>query len=185
VAFIAIYDACVLHPPSVRDLLIRIANKRLLQAKWSTEIIDECVRSVGQRNAHLTQEQLDKLRGYLRDAAPDCLVSGYQPLIAGLPMNDPNDRHVVAAAIKCGAQMIVTFNMRDFPPQVLAPWDIEAQHPDDFVINQIHLDSGAVVGTIQQQAAALRGFTEERVLDSLERAGLVQSVVELRKLFPR
>jgi predicted nucleic acid-binding protein len=186
-AFVAIYDACVLHPPSLRDLLIRLANKRLLQAKWSTHIVDECLRSIQEKNPRLTDAQLGTLRAFLSDAAPDCLVNGYEPLIAGIQMKDPDDRHVVAAAIRSSAQLIVTFNTRDFPADVLAPLDIEVKHPDDFVIDQIHLDPGAVIGTVQQQANALKNppLTIDDVLNSLERIGLVQTVTELRRIKPR
>lgn len=185
-AFVAIYDACVLHPPSLRDLLIRLAAKRLLHARWSARIVDECVRSIAAQRPDLSPDQLGRVRGYLTDPLPDCLVTNYESLVAGLEMSDPDDRHVVAAAIRAGAQMIVTFNVRDFPADLLSPYNIEAQHPDDFVVNQIHLNPGAVLGTIEQQAAALKEppKTVDDVLAALERVGLVQTVTELNRIKP-
>lgn len=186
-AFVAIYDACVLHPPSLRDLLIRLAAKRLLQAKWTTLIIDECVRSVAGQRPDLVPDQLARLRGWLTDPLPDCLVTNYEALIDSIDgMPDPDDRHVVAAAIRAGAQMIVTFNLKDFPADALGRYDIEAQHPDEFVVNQIHLNPGAVLGTLHQQAASLTlsPRSVDDVLLSLEKVGLVQTVTEINRIKP-
>ncbi|MEV4288812.1 hypothetical protein AB0K40_25170 [Nonomuraea bangladeshensis] len=100
----------------------------------------------------------------------------------GLKLPDPDDRHVLAAAIKVGAGVIVTSNLRDFPAEHLAPWNIEAQSPDDFVLNQIDRD-GRIVWACVQQIADSRTRPPETVndvLDALERAGLVESVAALR-----
>jgi hypothetical protein len=72
-------------------------------------------------------------------AVPDCLVTGYEPLIEGLTLPDPNDRHILAAAIRCGAQIIVTLNLKDFPADVLDPYGVEAMHPDEFLEYQFGL----------------------------------------------
>ncbi len=78
-------------------------------------------------------------------AAPDCLVAGCEPLIPGLQLPDPDDRHVLAAAIRSSAQVIVTFNLKDFPESALAPFGIEPMHPDVFVEHQIDLHQAAVI----------------------------------------
>jgi hypothetical protein len=186
-AFVAVYDACVLYPNSLRDLLIRIAVKGLLQARWTDQILDECFRNIIKQRPELDPRKLERTRTLMNEAVPDCLVRGYEALIDSLTLPDPDDRHVLAAAIVCGAQMIVTFNLKDFPASALEPFNIEAQHPDDFIVNQIYLQPGAVIGTINQQAAALRDppYTANDVIDSLERAGLIQSATMLRALLPR
>ncbi|NUT04815.1 MAG: PIN domain-containing protein, partial [Hamadaea sp.] len=115
-------------------------------------------------------------------AVRDCLVEGYEPLIGELKLPDPEDRHVLAAAIKAGAQVIITSNLRDFPPEHLSQWDIEAKSPDDFVLDQIDLE-GRVVWACVQQIADSRvrpPETVDDVLDALETAGLVESVAALR-----
>lgn len=89
-------------------------------------------------------------------AVPDCLVTGYEELVAGLTLPDPDDRHVFAAAIRVGAQAIVTFNVSDFPDHRLAPLGIEATHPDDFVLEVLHLAPEAACGAVRAQADALR-----------------------------
>lgn len=115
-------------------------------------------------------------------AVRDCLVTGYQPLIGVLDMPDPDDPHVLAAAIKCGAQVIVTWNIKHFPPEVLVEWNIEAKTPDDFIVDQLHLDAGAVHGAIQQMADIRRSphMTVADVVDSLEHSGLVETALMLR-----
>lgn len=114
-------------------------------------------------------------------AIPDCLVSDYEALIAGLRLPDPDDRHVLAAAIRCGASVIVTFNEKDFPQTALAPFGIEAQHPDLFIDNLFDLDAAAVVSAAQKQRAQLKSppLDVDHHLDALLRQGLVQTVKAL------
>jgi hypothetical protein len=187
VAFIVVYDACVLYPASLRDLLIRIATKGLLRAKWTDRILEECFGNILKDRLDLKVEDLRRTRELMIRHVPDCMVTGYEPLIDGLTLPDPNDRHVLAAAIRSGAQMIVTSNLRDFPQEALRPFGVEAQHPDDFVVNQISLNQGVVVGTILQQAQALKDppHTPDEILDSLERSGLVTAATLLRTMLPR
>ena len=151
-AFVVIYDACVLYPAQLRDLLVRIANTGIVRACWSEEILDECFRSIKENRADLSDAALSRARALMREAVPDCLVTGHEHLVQGLDLPDPDDRHVLAAAIRANAQALVTFNLKDFPDHVLARYDIETKHPDEFV------------------------------LDSLRRTGLVQSVARLRDL---
>jgi hypothetical protein len=115
---------------------------------------------------------------------PDCLVTGYDHLIDGLDLPDPDDRHVLAAAIRANAQAIVTFNLRDFPDHLLARYDLEAKHPDDFVLDSMDLAPAAVYRCLTDQAAALRSPEKSvnEVLDVLRRQGLPQSVSRLRDL---
>lgn len=181
-SFVVVYDACVLHPSTLRDLLIRIAQTGLVQAKWTEQILDETFVSVGERYPDIPRENLDRTRKLMCLAVRDCLVLNYEPLVAALDLPDPNDRHVLAAAIKSGAQVIVTDNLRDFPAEALAQWDIEAKSPDDFVLDQLHLDSPAVHVAVQQIADTWRNppGTAEDVLGKLERSGLAESVAFLR-----
>ena len=130
----AIYDANVLYPAPLRDLFIRLAQSGLVQAKWTDTIHDEWVRNVLKDNPGLPAGRLERTRTLMNDAVRDCLVTGYEDLIASLFLPDPDDRHVLAAAIRAGARVIVTFNLKDFPPETLAQFDIEPQHPDDFLV---------------------------------------------------
>jgi hypothetical protein len=118
-------------------------------------------------------------------AVADCLVTGFEPLMSDLVLPDPDDRHVLAAAIRCGAQVIVTFNLKDFPTGKLAPFEVEAQHPDEFVLHLIDLAPAAVTKVVTEQAASLKNPPRSvgELLDVLLQQGLVQSVAKLRDLF--
>ncbi len=114
-AFVVIYDACVLYPAPVRDLLLRIATTGIVRARWSERILDECFRNIVVQRPDLAPQALERTRRLMREAVPDCMVTGFEHLEDGLDLPDPDDRHVLAAAIRANAQTIVTFNLRDFP----------------------------------------------------------------------
>ena len=186
-AFVVIYDACVLYPAPLRDLLLRIARTGLVRARWSEQILEECFRNIVQNRSDLKPEALQRTRELMNQAVPDCLVHRYENLIEGLSLPDQNDRHVLAAAIRAGAQAIVTFNLSDFPDKLLVPYNVEAKHPDDFVLDQLDLASGAVVNVIIEQTQSLKNppRTISQLLDTLRDNGLVQSVAKLRELLGR
>lgn len=181
-AFVVVYDASVLYPNTLRDLLIRIAQAGLVQAKWTEEILDEVFRNLEANRPDLDPDKLSRTRKLIVRSVRDCLVKGYEPLIKAIQLPDPDDRHVLAAAIKSHAQVIVTHNLRDFPPGALEPWSVEAKDPDAFVFDQIDLRKSIVYGTVLQIADSRRKPPEtvSDVLAQLERAGLVESVAALR-----
>jgi hypothetical protein len=182
VPFIVIYDANVLYPNSLRDLLIRVAQAGLVQAKWTDQILDETFRNLKENRPDLDPAKLDRTRELMNTAIRDVLVTGYESLIEVLELPDVDDRHVLAAAIKANAQVIVTENTNDFPPGKLASWNIEAQAADDFVLDLIDLNQQAVYAQVQRMADAWRNppGTVEDVLSSLEHIGLIGSVAALR-----
>ncbi len=186
-SFTVVYDACVLHPPSVCDLLLRLAATGMVRARWSDRILDEGLGSSRRVHPESDEARLARRRAAVRDAVAGAIVDDFGPIEAGLDLPDPDDRHVLAAAIRCGAQAIITANLTDFPADRLAPWNVEAIHPDDFVVHMLDLSEGTVVSVLQQQAGALRSpqRTAFEVLDSLERNGLVRSSARLRGLLER
>lgn len=183
-AFVVLYDASVLYPAALRDLLVRLAGKDLFQAKWSDTILDETVSAILRDRPDLSARQLQRTRDLMVEAVRDCLVTGYERLIDSVDLPDPDDRHVLAAAIRAGAQVIVTANSRDFPADRLAPFGIEAQSSDDFVMYVLDLNAARVVGALHEQAAALKDPPRavEEVLDTLEAQGLIRAVAEIRAL---
>jgi hypothetical protein len=183
-AFIVLYDACVLYPAPLRDLLVRIAKTGIVRARWTDAILDECFRNILEQRPDLKPDALERTRELMKQAVPDCLVTGFEALIEGLSLPDRDDRHVLAAAIRVGAQAIVTFNLADFPDEKLAPYDIEAKHPDDFVLDTIDLAPAAVAKVVSDQAEALKNppRTAGELLDTLRALGLVRSVARLREL---
>lgn len=185
-SFTVVYDACVLYPAPIRDLLIRLARAGLFRAKWTEDILDECFRTILEDRPDLQPEQLRRTRELMNQAIPDCLVTNYQELIGGLSLPDPDDRHVLAAAIRCNGQVIVTSNLKDFPQGVLAKYGIEAQDPDEFVFHLTDLAPTAVWQVVQEQAASLKNpaRTIGQLLDTLSSLGLVQTAAQLRIRLP-
>lgn len=182
-AFVAIYDASVLYPGSLRDLLIRLAQTGLFQARWSEQILDEMVEAITRRQPEL-RDRLVRTRQLMNEAVPDCLITGYESLIDCLTLPDPDDRHVLAAAIRGDAQVIVTTNLRDFPANQLDFYDIEAQSPDEFVLNVIDLAPARITAVVQEQARQLSNppTTVDDLLDRLRAVGLPRSVATIRQL---
>ncbi|MEU6735646.1 PIN domain-containing protein [Streptomyces physcomitrii] len=182
-AFVAVYDANVLYPSTLRDVLIRVAQVGLVQAKWTDRILDEAFRSLKENRPDLDPGKLDKTRSLMSGAIRDVLVRGYEPLIDMIDLPDPDDRHVLAAAIRAKAQVIVTFNLKDFPEDKLSAWDVQAVHPDAFLEAQVDLSPRLVYAVIAQIADAWQRPPNAVVADviaSLEREGLVASAAALR-----
>lgn len=181
-AFVVVYDACVLYPSFLRDLLIRVAQAGMVQAKWTHQILDETFRSLLENRPDLDPKKIERTRQLMLGAIRDVLVLGHEPLIEALDLPDPDDRHVLAAAIKARAQIIVTFNLKHFPEDRLTPWEVEAQHPDQFVHDLIDLKKTTVFGAVQRIADSTKTppLSVDEVLARLYRCGLVESVDALR-----
>ena len=109
-----------------------LALTDLFKARWTDEIHDEWMRNVLENRPDLTLSQLIRTKNLMNANVRGCLVTGYESLIPTLELPDPGDRHVLAAAIRVGADFIVTFNLKDFPEEALAPYGVEAIHPDEF-----------------------------------------------------
>lgn len=182
--FTVVYDANVLYPAPLRDFLMRLALTDLFRARWSEDIHDEWMRNVLESRPDLKREQLERTRELMNRNVRDCLVEGYQNLTSSLELPDPDDRHVLAAAIRANASVIVTFNLKDFPPQYIAQYGIEAQHPDDFLTHLIDLNQARVCAAAEEHRRSLRNppKTIEEYLDTLLRQGLPQTAALLRSL---
>ena len=149
--FKVVLDANVLYPFTLRDTLLRAAAAGFFQAYWSALLLEEATRNLV-ANSIMTAEQAERLRTAMDAAFPEALVTGHESLIAAMK-NDPKDRHVAAAAVKAGAQVIVTMNLSDFRD---LPDGIEAQHPDEFLSNLFDLDPDSLTEIVQGQAADLK-----------------------------
>ena len=179
--FTAVYDACVLYPAPLRDFLMWLALSGRFRARWSTQIHDEWKRNLLKNCPDLKAEQVDRTSVLMNQAIPDARVTGHEDLIDGLTLPDPDDRHVLAAAIRCNASVIVTFNEKDFPADILAGFGVEAQHPDVFAENLFDLDQAAVVAAAQRQRQQLKNPPMEvgRYLDVMRGQGLTQTMKSL------
>ncbi|MFZ4470689.1 MAG: PIN domain-containing protein [Pirellula sp.] len=181
--FTVVYDACVLYPAALRDFLMHLAITNLFRARWTDRIHEEWIRNVLRDRPDHTAQQLARTRQLMDENVLDCLVTGYESLIPSLSLPDLNDRHVLAAAIRCGANSIVTFNTKDFPTRSLEPFGIEAFHPEEFVLSQLDRAPSVVCSAAKRQRANLRNPPKnvDEYLDCLSQQGLMLTSNELRK----
>jgi len=154
--FKVLLDANVLFPFSLRDTLLRAAAEGFFQLYWSEEILDETTRNLVATGT-ITLDQANRLRAAMIGAFPESMVMGHEHLISAMS-NHEKDRHVAAAAVKAGAQVVVTSNLKDFRS---LPDGIEAQSPDEFLSNLFDLDPEGMVELVREQAKALRNPPRE------------------------
>jgi predicted nucleic acid-binding protein len=153
----------------------------LFRAKWTDRIQEEWITNLLANRSDLRREQLDRTKQLMTAAVPDCLVHNFEGLEPSLNLPDPDDVHVLAAAIHCKADAIITFNLKHFPYEVLEQFDIEAQHPDEFIHHQFGLNHAGVVTAVQRCRARLKTppKTAEEYLDILAAQALPQTVAVL------
>lgn len=179
---IVVYDSSVLYPAPLRDLLMHLALTNLFKARWTDTIHEEWMRNVLKNRPELSRERLERTRQRMDKNVPDALVTRYKELIPSLKLPDLDDRHVLAAAIRAGADTIVTMNLRHFPKARLETYDIKAQHPDDFVMRLVGLNANAVFQAIivQQQSLKKPARTMGEFVETLEGQGLKKVTAWLR-----
>lgn len=183
--FIVIYDACVLYPAPLRDLLLQLATTGLFRAKWSSTIHDEWMKNVLKDRPDLTIGQLNRTRALMDRTAEDALIKGFEPLIGTVHQGiHPKDRHVIAAAIHSQARAIVTFNLADFPSVALKAHDMEAHHPDDFLMSLENLRPGILGQTAKIVRARLNNppVTAADYVDTILRQRLPATAATLKAL---
>ena len=180
---IVLFDACILYPASLRDVVMYLAGSGLFQAKWTEKIHDEWISNLLEKQPEIVPERLTRTRHKMNSAVLDSLVIGYETLIDTLHLPDQNDRHVLAAAIHAGASLIVTNNIRDFPDDILTPYGIKAVTPDEFLVRLIYENAEAVLATIKRQREQLKNppKTVKEHLETLEKQGLTKTVAFLRE----
>lgn len=176
-----VLDSCVLVQAPVRDILLRLYERGLFSGRWSDEIMEEVRRALITKIGR-SAEQADYLVRELREHFPDAWVDPeYRGLIPEMT-NDAKDRHVLAAAVQAGCEVIVTYNLRHFPRKVLKPWGVTAMHPDEFLIDLYSADHAVVAAELQKQGQSLRvARTVEQILNALEICQCKQFAELIRK----
>ncbi len=171
--FKVVLDACVLYPFTVRDVLLQAAAQGFYQVYWSGSILDEAVRNLIS-DRRMTEDSAAKLMAVMRRAFPEAQVTDHEALIPSM-RNDEKDRHVAAAAVKAGAQVIVTSNTRDFHD---LPSGIDVQTPDEFLCNLFDLDPPHMMGVLEALARRYRRPPMEipRIVNALALAGFGELV---------
>lgn len=180
-SFPVFLDTCALYPQTLCDLLLRIAETGAYRPHWSEEVLDELERNLaaavpaGSDGAHRRVSAMAR-------AFPEASVTGYESLVPGMTC-DEKDRHVLAAATHSGCQVLVTFNLKDFPAESLEPHDMTAVHPDDFLLDQLDLYPRLVMATLREQSNDARRprLTPLALLASLEKCGAGRFAAEVRR----
>jgi predicted nucleic acid-binding protein len=156
---IAVYDACVLYPFHLRNLLVQCGVDRLVEARWSDAIHDEWMRNLAANVPTLSVRRLAETRDLMKRVLPTADVTGFEKHISQLTLPDPDDRHVLAAAIAARASLIVTWNLADFPAKALAPHHVSAQNPDDFLMDLYAAAPGATIAAAENARKNLKRTT--------------------------
>lgn len=157
-------DACVLANFGVCDLYLRLAEKpRMLLPKWSQKILQEV------HNTHIEklgwEERLaNSFQNELKEHFPEAMVTGFEDLIPVMT-NDEKDRHVVAAAVREKVDLIITFNLRDFEDEHLNKWDLEAIHPQDYLLSLYSMNPGVVMMKLSKIALDRNSELEDIIID--------------------
>lgn len=172
--FTAILDANVIYPAPVRDLLLNLADLEIYSPKWSEIIHEEWIRNLLIKRIDLSKTKLLKTVQVMNSVFPDAEVHGFEELIDELILPDPDDRHVLAAAIKSGADAIITFNQKDFPVKYLKEYGIDIYTPDKFLIQLHKLSPETVKRAFKNQLDSLKNppQTKKELIETLVRCNI-------------
>jgi len=172
--FTAFIDANVFYGARLRSLVLFVAQSKLFRARWSEKIHDEWISNLLANRSDLKDADFARTRAAMNASVPDCLVEGYESLMTGLNLPDQDDRHVVAAAIMTRANVIVTFNEKDFPSNILKPLRLHAKHPDEFLMDTLSLSPELFIEAVIADFAHYKNppLTFDTYLDSLDKAGV-------------
>ena len=181
--YTALLDANVLYSAAIRDILLQLAKDDLFRARWTADIHREWIDALLRNKPHLERAALKRLRDLMDSKIRDALITGYESLIDSLKLPDPRDHHVLAAAIAGRCDVIVTQNLKHFPENMLASYEIEVQHPDDFLANHLDLSPGKFCEAVRKVRARLKNppYSVDDYLANLRRQGLITTVSELRQ----
>jgi predicted nucleic acid-binding protein len=150
VPFVALLDANVLYPVWLCDVLLSVAETEVFQVRWSERILEEAERNIKLNRPNADAAAISQRFRDMRASFDDATVSGYEAIEAVMT-NHPKDRHVLAAAVRGKADVIVTFNVGDFPPEACEPYDIDVQHPDEFLCYQWELDEESMADAMERR----------------------------------
>lgn len=128
-----VLDACVLYSAPLRDFLMHLSLLDVIEARWTDHIQEEWIRSVLRDRPDLDRERLERTRRLMDQNTRDSLVTGFEHLIPKLSLPDADDRHVLAAAIHCEADAIITFNLKDFPAKAIRRYGVRVFTPDELL----------------------------------------------------
>ena len=180
---VAVYDACVLYPFHLRNVLVQCAFDGLVQARWTDEIHDEWIRSLAANSPATPIARIEATREKMKAVLPEADVADYRTLIPSLDLPDPDDRHVLAAAIAGKASIIVTWNLGDFPAAAIRPYGVVCRSPDDFLVDLHATFPDAMTDSIERARLNLRKTVPsiDAFVGALEHQGLTAFSAILRR----
>jgi hypothetical protein len=176
-AFTALFDANALYGATVRSLLVTLAQTDLFRARWTYDIHAEWMNALRQKRPDIDPLKLEAVRDLMIEAVPDSIVTGYEAMIPTLDLPDAKDRHVLAAAIKGRADVIVTWNIKDFPADTLAAYDMHAETPDEFIMHLESLERSTVIKAAAEDRMRYRNpaVAPQDYLDRLKAGQLIKT----------
>ncbi len=182
VRFTCVLDTNVIYPIDIRDLLFWFAHYDLFTPKWSKHIFDEWLDVMLRKG--ISRKEAEKRVRKANLAFPDALVLNYEYLIDALQLPDPKDRHVLAAAIKTNANIIVTNNLNDFPNTYLSNFGLTAKSADDFITDTIDLNQDIAIEAFKDMVLNRTNpdLDEFQLLEILRHNGLQNSADYLHSL---
>lgn len=180
--FTAVIDANVFYGARLRSLILFLAQTGLFRARWSNDIHEEWISKLLDNRKDISRTDLDRVRALMDRAVLDCLVFDYESLIPSVKLPDENDRHVLAAAIRGRADVIVTFNESDFPEDILQRYGMHSRHPDNFLLDLIDVDEETCMDAVQEDISHYKKppLSLDDYLKSLETAGVPNTAAYLR-----
>jgi predicted nucleic acid-binding protein len=178
---VVVYDACVLYPFHLRNLLVQLAVDGLIEARWTDTIHDEWIRNLAEAGV-VSRQRLHTTCHLMKAVLPTADVQDYNRHEVGLALPDPDDRHVLAAAIEARATIILTWNIKHFPESETVKHNVVARDPDSFLTALYHADAESVATAVDAARANLRVSqpTEQEYLQTLESQGLKSFVFQIR-----
>jgi hypothetical protein len=178
---VVLYDANLLYPFHLRNVLVQLGVNHIVAPRWTDAIHDEWIRNLAAAGRE-THERLLRTRDIMKRVLPEADVCGYEQRISGLTLPDADDRHILAAAIEAGAETILTFNLRHFPAEVLAPFGLSAKDPDAFLCDLYETDREGVLAVVDAARLNLSRTAPSvgSFIDALERQRLVGLAARLR-----
>jgi hypothetical protein len=180
---VALYDACVLYPFHLRNVLIQCAVDGLVDARWTDDIHAEWIGNLAANSPGTPLKRLEATRHLMKAVLPDANVAGHRALIADLSLPDPDDRHVLAAAIAGKASLIVTWNLKHFPAAALQQHGVAGISPDDFLVGLHSTYRNELIASVKRARLNLRKTlpSAEEFIDALETRGLTAFSAILRR----
>jgi hypothetical protein len=178
---IVVYDACVLYPFHLRNLLVQCAVDRLVDARWTDEIHNEWIRNLSANDRTIPVSHLYAARDLMNTALPTAAVTGYEGILPSIVLPDADDRHVVAAAVAARASVIITWNVRDFPAVELRKHRLQKLTPDMLLTRLYDQIPDAMIAAVARARRNLRQskMPAAEFLLALQRQRLVRFISKI------